>query len=154
MTSRATIDRFLGGHRFALVGVSSRPGDFSRMVLRELTRRGYEVVPVRPDLGEVEGVTAYARVQDVPGKLDGAILMTPPAATETVVRDCAQAGVQRVWMHRGAGAGAVSAGAVTFCREQGIEVVEGECPLMFLSGAGFVHRAHGAWRRLWGSYPR
>ena len=31
--------------------------------------------------------------------------MTPPAATDQVVRECADAGVKRVWMHRGAGRG-------------------------------------------------
>jgi len=85
--------------------------------------------------------------------VDGALLMTPPAATEQVVRDCVEAGVARVWMHRGAGRGAVSPAAVAFCRERGIAVVEGACPFMFLPGAGLVHRAHGALARLFGRHP-
>ena len=79
--------------------------------------RGYEVVPVHPQLASVEGVPCARRVQDVTPPVAGALLMTPPAATETVVRDCAEAGVRRVWMHRGAGRGAVSEAAVAWCRE-------------------------------------
>jgi hypothetical protein len=60
-----------------------------------------------------------------------------------VVKDCAEAGIRRVWMHRGVGAGAVSPRAVAFCHEHGLSVVEGACPYMYLPGAGLVHRVHG-----------
>jgi len=79
--------------------------------------------------------------------------MTPPAATDAVVRECAEVGLRRVWMHRGAGRGAVSPAAVAFCREQGIEVVDGACPFMFLPGTGFGHRVHRFFLRLAGHFP-
>jgi predicted CoA-binding protein len=79
--------------------------------------------------------------------------MTPPAATDQVVRDCSQAGVTRVWMHRGAGRGAVSPAAVSYCHEHGIAVVAGACPFMFLPAAGFAHRAHAFFARLFGGHP-
>jgi hypothetical protein len=151
MTDRASIDSFLAGKRIAVVGVSARAGDFSRMVWKELAERGYDVVPVRPDRAEVDGRPAFARVQDIPGHVDGALLMTAPAATDAVVHDCADAGIDKVWMHRGVGPGAVSAAAVAFCRERGMTVIPGECPMMFL-GAG-LHRVHGRWRTLAGTYP-
>ena len=53
----------------------------------------------------------------------GALVMTRPEASEQVVRDCAEAGVPRVWLHRGIGPGAVSRAAVDFCRLRGIAVV-------------------------------
>jgi hypothetical protein len=74
--------------------------------------------------------------------------MTRAAQAEDVVRDCANAGVPRVWLHRGIGPGAVSAAAVALCREKGIAVVEGECPFMFLPSPGIAHRVHGFFRRL------
>jgi predicted CoA-binding protein len=154
MTELAMIDRFLAGKRFALVGVSAQSADFSRAVMRELIQHGYEVVPVNPSLTEpVEGQRPYARVQDVPDALDGAILMTAPAVTPQVVRDCAEAGLLRVWMHRGAGKGAVNADAVRFCKSEAIEVIAGECPLMFLSRTG-PHAVHATIRQAFGSYPR
>ncbi len=153
MTDSAFIKDFLAQRRLALVGASTHEKDFSRVVMRELIAHGYDVVPVRPGATEIEGRPAYARLQDVPGALGGAIIMTPPEATAQIVHDAANAGVPRVWMHRGAGRGAVDPGAVAFCREQGIAVVVGECPLMFV-GDESVHRIHGAARRAAGSYPR
>jgi len=153
MTQLAAIERFLSGRRLALVGVSAQPEDFSRLVLQELQRHGYDVVAVNPKLDALDGTRAYGRVQDVPGPLDGAILMTSPRVTSDVVRDCAAAQVPRVWMHRGAGRGAVSDEAVRFCEDHGIEVIAGECPMMFLSGAE-PHATHAALRCTFGSYPR
>lgn len=148
------IDNFLSLRRIAVVGVSRDPRNFSVAILRELSRSGYDVVPVNPHATEIEGLPCYARVQDIFPPVDGAVLMTSPALTEEVVRDCAYAGINHVWMFRGAGDGAVSLSAVAFCWERGIEVVPGECPLMFLPRRGFIHALHGFVRRIKGSYPR
>lgn len=146
-------NEFLGQRRLAVVGVSRDPRDLSRTLFNELRARGYDVVPVHPTLESVDGVACARRLQDVHPRIDGAILMTPPLVTDSVVRDCAEAGVKRVWMHRGAGRGASSPVAVSYCRDHGISVVESACPFMFLPGAGFAHRAHGFLARLFGQHP-
>ena len=154
MTSMSVVaNDFLGQRRIALVGVSRDPRDLSRALFRELRGRGYDVVPVHPVLESVDGVRCARRLQELQPPVDGALLMTPPAATDDVVRDCAETGVRRVWMHRGAGRGSVSPAAVAYCREHGIAVVDGACPFMFLPQAGFVHRAHGFFARLFGHHP-
>lgn len=152
--SLETIQDFLAQKRIAMVGVSREPKEFSVMLFKELCRRGYDMVPVNPSATEVLGRRCFARVQDVQPPVDAAILMTSPAVSDAVVRDCAQARVRRVWMYRaGTHGGAVSDDAVVFCRAKGIEVVPGECPYMFFPKAGF-HRVHGFVRKLTGRYPR
>lgn len=139
---------FLRAKRIAVVGVSRRQGDFSRMMLRELAKRGYDVVGVHPTLKEAEGHACFARVQDVWPPPDAALLMTSPAITDLVVHDCAVAGVRQVWMHRGGGGGgATSEAAVAYCEAQGIHTVRDLCPFMALPGCGFAHRLHGYFRR-------
>lgn len=152
--SMQSIEDFLAQKRIAIVGVSREPRSFSAQLFAEFSRRGYDVVPVNPGAPEVLGRPCFPRVQDIQPAPDAALLMTSPAATEAVVRDCAQAGIRRVWMYRAAGAGAVSPAAIEFCRQQGIAVVPGECPYMFLPQAGALHRIHGLLRKLTGHYPR
>lgn len=143
------MSEFLARRRLAVVGVSRDPRSFSRAVFAELRRRGYEVVPVNPiGDGEVEGVPFVQRVQDVDPPAEAALLMTPPAVTTQVVKDCAEAGIRQVWMHRGVGSGSASPAAMAYCREHGIAVVADACPFMYLPKAGFVHRAHGWCRRV------
>lgn len=150
MASKRAIDSFLASRRIAVVGVSRNPKDFSRAVYRAFTERGYDAVPVNPAGGEVDGRRSARRVGEVQPRVEAAFLMTPPAATAQVVRECAEAGVKRLWMHRGAGQGAVSPEAVALCRDRGIEVVDGECPFMFLPDAGWFHGVHRFFRRLGG----
>ena len=151
--SLETIEDFLAQKRIAMVGLSRDRKDFSVMLFEELSKRGYDVVPVNPSAPELWGRHCFARVQDIQPPVDGALLMTSANVTDSVVSDCAEAGIRRVWMYRAAGQGAVSQKAVEFCRERGIEVVPGECPYMFMPANGF-HRIHGFVRWITGSYPK
>ena len=154
MATKATIDRFLSDRRLAVVGVSRDGKDFSRAVFRAFLERGYDAVPVNAGGGEAEGRACVRAMAEVRPPVEAALLLTPPAATFGVVKDCAEAGVKRVWMHRGAGRGAVSETAVSFCREHGMEVVDGACPFMFLPGTGAFHGLHRFALRLFGRLPR
>ena len=153
MSSMQMIQDFLGQKRLAVVGVSRQPKDFSLALFRELRKRGYDAVPVNPEAEQIDEQPCYARLQAVHPPVDGALLMTSPAATDQVVRDCADAGIKRVWMYRAAGDGAVSPAAVKFCEESGIAVIPGECPFMFFSGGGWFHHLHGFVRKITGAYP-
>jgi predicted CoA-binding protein len=152
--SLETIEDFLAQKRIAMAGISRDAASFSVKLFEELCRRGYDVVPVNPNTAEVQGRRCFARVQDIQPPVEAALLMTSPEATETVVNDCAEAGVRRIWMYRAGGKGAVSTKAVAFCRQQGIRVVPGQCPFMFLPDTAAFHRFHGLIRKVTGRYPR
>ena len=154
MTTLTQIEDFLGRKRLAVVGVSRDPKDFSRRLFQELKRREYDVVPVNPDVTEVDGLRCYAHVTDISPRVEGALLMTKPAITEQVVRECEAAGIRRIWMYRASGSGAVSAAAVSFCEATGMSVVAGECPFMFLPETPWFHRFHGFCHKLIGRYPQ
>jgi len=149
-----SIEDFLAQKRIAMVGISRAPKDFGAELFEELCRRGYEMVPVNPNASELLGRRCFARVQDIQPPVDAALLMTSPAVTDTVVRDCAEAGIRRVWMYGGFVPGAVSAQALEFCRAEGINVVPDQCPFMFLPNAEGGHRFHGFLRKITLRYPR
>lgn len=153
MSSTALVQDFLAQKRFAIVGLSRDTKHFSRALMREMQQRGYECVPVNPEAQEIEGSRCFARVQDVQPPVDSALLMTSSATTDKIVADCLEAGIKRVWMYRAGGEGAVNTNAIEFCCSRGIDVVPGECPLMFLGDAHWFHRVHGWVRKITGKYP-
>jgi hypothetical protein len=154
VTTRRQIDDFWQLKRIALVGRSRDPKHFSNDVWRELEQRGYDLVAVNPRASEIDGGHAFARLQDVQPPVEGALVMTPPRVTEQIVKDCVEAGIKHVWLHRGGGVGSVSPKAVEYAAENGLDVVVGHCPFMFLPGTPFFHRPHAWLKRLTGSYPR
>ena len=148
MSLRDDIDDFLKQRRLALIGVSRTEKDFTRVLYREFVRRGYDAVPVNPACEAIDGRPCFHRVQDISPPVDGALLLTPPSRTESVVMDCAQAGIPRLWMYRSLGKGAVSNRAVGFCKSKGLRVIAGYCPYMFWKDVPFFHRLHGFFVKL------
>lgn len=151
-TSLLTIRKFLSCKRIALVGLSRDPKHFSRAVFNELLNRGYDVVPVNPHSGEIDSHVCFPTAAGIKPPVEAALIMTPPAQSEDAVRDCLAAGVNRIWLHRGAGQGSVTPAAVKLCHQHHVELVEGECPFMYLPDTQWFHSMHGMIRKLTGSY--
>ncbi len=150
MPSKAVIDDFLAQKRIALVGVSRDSKQFANMVYRSLKGKGYRVYPVNPHAETLEGDRCYASPAELPERVDGALVMVAPAAAAEAVRQCADAGIRRVWL----GNSAVSEEAVALCRERGIAVVDGACPMMFAEPVGFGHACHRFIMRIAGKLPK
>jgi predicted CoA-binding protein len=154
ITQRSRVDEFLSQRRFAMAGVSRNPKDFSRLLFREFLKRGYDVIPVHPSCDEMEGQVCAPSIASIKPAVEGVLMMTSPLVTEALVRECVSAGVKRVWLYRAVGDGAFSPESVDFCNENGIDVVPGECPFMFLPGTPWFHRFHGLVKKITGTYPR
>lgn len=146
------VQEFLASRRIALVGLSRNPKDFSRMLDGQLRERGYEIVPVHPEGGERDGRTCFPRVSAIEPAVDAALVIVPPSSAEAVVRDCLDAGVRRIWFHRGAGNGSASPEALALCSSRGVTPVVDRCPMMALPGTSWPHRLHG-WFRSRGRRP-
>jgi predicted CoA-binding protein len=148
------IEEFLQRKRFAAIGVSRNPKDFTRTLFAEFRQRGYDVVPVNPHVSSIDDVPCFARLKDISPPVEGALLLTRPEISADIADQCIQAGVRQVWMYGASGAGAVSLRAIVACQLNGIGVIAGECPFMFLPHNGFPHRVHGFCRKVMGSFPR
>jgi predicted CoA-binding protein len=146
---------FLSKKRIAVTGVSRTPGSHgSNVVYRRLRERGYEVFAVNPNASVVEGDPSYHDLRAIPGGVDAVVIGTRPELAEETMRECAELGIQHVWMHRGPGAGSVSAAAAAYGRERGIAVIDGGCPCMFEPTADRGHKVMRALFTLTGAVPR
>jgi uncharacterized protein len=133
---------FLAHKRVAVTGVSrNRKSDHgSNTVYKRLRDRGYDVFAVNPNADEVEGDRAYKDLKSIPGGVEAVVIGTRPERAEDTMRECAELGINHVWMHRGPGAGSVSPAATQYGRQRGITVIDGGCPCMFGPTADFGHK--------------
>jgi predicted CoA-binding protein len=124
---------FLAQEHIAIAGVSRSNDSTANYIYRTMRDKGYSVYPINPNAEEVEGDLCFSNMQAVPEKLDGAIIVTSPEVSELVVEDCIEAKVPRVWMHNNTFMpSSVSDKATAACRDNGIVVIDGGCPLMFM----------------------
>jgi predicted CoA-binding protein len=132
---------FLANKRVAVTGVSRAPRQHgSNTVYKRLRERGYDVYAVNPNADTVEGDPAYPDLRSIPGGVDAVVIATAPERAEETMRECAELGIEHVWMHRSYGAGSVSGTATEYGREHGITVIDGGCPCMFNPTADFGHK--------------
>ncbi len=145
---------FLAQKRIAVAGVSRSANEAANLIYRKLRDSGYRVFAVNPRAESVEGDDCYPRLAAIPGGVDAVVIATHPAVAPAVVHECVDQGIGRVWMHRSFGQGSVSDEALALCREHGIRVIPGGCPLMFCSPVDVGHRCMRWWLRLTGSLPK
>jgi predicted CoA-binding protein len=134
------VEEFLAQRRIAVAGVRRAKSDAANLVYRKLKSAGYEVYPVNPNATEVEADRCYPDLASIPEGVDAVVIATRPEATERIVRECAAVGVHRAWIHRSFGKGSVSPVAVEFCRQNGIQVIAGGCPMMFCEPVDVAHK--------------
>ena len=77
----------------ALIGASAKPGKLGYILMRNLVE-GYpgELYPINPGETEIMGHLAYKRLQDVPRKIDLAVIALPTEVCVEAMRDCAEVG--------------------------------------------------------------
>jgi predicted CoA-binding protein len=132
---------FLADKRIAVTGVSRTPKTHgANNVYKRLRERGYQVFAVNPNTRQVEGDRSYPDLASIPGGVQAVVIGTRPQVAEATMRECAELGINHVWMHRGPGAGSVSDAATSYGRQHGITVIDGGCPLMFGPTADLGHK--------------
>lgn len=145
------ISKFQEDKKVAIVGASNKKDNFGRTLMVELSKKDYQVFPVNPKCKEVEGLTCASTVKNLPAEVQNVILAVPPSLTDEIIKQSIGTHVKRVWMIKGVGKGAYTESAHQLCRENGIEVVYGFCPMMFL-GEG-MHKFHFWLRKKFGKMP-
>ena len=90
------------GKVVAVVGASSDRRKFGNKAVRAFQCQGYHVVPVNPHESEIEGLTTYKSVLDVPGPIDMATFYVPPEIGESLIDEMAAKQIPEVWLNPGA----------------------------------------------------
>jgi predicted CoA-binding protein len=86
----------------AVVGASSDRNKFGNKALRAFQAEGYTVVPINPNEREVEGLTTYASVLDVPGAIDMATVYVQPEVGLRLLPEFEQKQIPEIWINPGA----------------------------------------------------
>ncbi len=110
----------------AVVGLSSNPMRPSYGVTEYMQSAGYRIIPVNPNETEVLGEKSYARLEDVPEKIDFVNVFRRAEEVPPVVESAIRVGAKVVWMQMGI----VNEQAAEKARAAGLVVVEDACILI------------------------
>ena len=88
-------------HTIAVVGLSDKPERDSYGVAAYMQSQGYRIIPVNPAVAQVLGEKSYARLQDVPEKIDLVDVFRRPDAVPEIVDAAIAVGAKVVWLQEG-----------------------------------------------------
>ncbi len=110
----------------AVVGLSSNPMRPSFGVTEYMQSAGYRIIPVNPNESEVLGEKSYARLEEVPEKIEIVDIFRRVEEVAPVVESAIRAGAKVVWMQLGI----AHTDAAERARAAGLAVVEDACILI------------------------
>jgi uncharacterized protein len=149
MNNIGTINDFLGASKIALVGISRNEKKFGNYAYKDLKSKGLNIVPIHSEMSSYDGDTCYKSIGDAEG-ITAVISVVNKSKTADVLREAKAAGINNVWIQQGTD----TPEAISFAEENKMDVVKGECILMFTSGDKFPHNFHRFFVKLFGAYPK
>jgi uncharacterized protein len=100
--NEASVTELLASSKtIAVVGLSSKPYRASFGVSEYLQSSGYRIIPVNPNETEVLGEKSYARLEDIPEKIDIVDIFRRSELVAEVVDAAIRIGARAVWMQMG-----------------------------------------------------
>ena len=112
-------------HTIAVVGLSSSRFRASYGVSQYMQSAGYRIIPVNPNEREVLGEKAYARLEDVPEKIDVVDVFRRPEFVPEIVDAAIRVAARAIWMQEGV----TDEAAAQHARDAGLFVIMDACIL-------------------------
>lgn len=126
INDQEAIDAILGKAKtIAVVGISSDATRASNSVSRYMQSHGYRIIPVNPNETSVLGEKAYARLEDVPHKIDLVNIFRRSDEAGQHVDEAIRIRASGVWLQEGV----IDEEAARRAQEAGLAVVMDRCIL-------------------------
>ena len=114
-----------GAKTIAMVGLSASRFRPSYGVSQYMQSAGYRIIPVNPNEREVLGEKAYARLEDVPEKIDIVDVFRRSEFVSDIVDAAIRVGARAIWMQDGV----ADESAAQRARAAGLFVIMDDCIL-------------------------
>ena len=108
-----------------VVGLSGRHSRPSFGVTEYMQSAGYRIIPVNPHETEVLGEKSYARLEDIPERVDIVDIFRRSEHVPEIIESAIRIGARAIWMQEGV----VQAEAAERARRAGLFVIEDSCIL-------------------------
>jgi predicted CoA-binding protein len=150
MITMQAINNFLSVKDIAIAGVSRDRKKFGFMVFHELKKKGYTTYPINPNTDSIDETRCYKSVSELPDSATSLYIVTPKATTLQIVKDAVAKGIKNIWIQQKSD----TPEALALAKDNGINLIHGECIIMFISPSESFHKFHRFMRKLFGGMPR
>jgi len=111
---------FMNSPTVAIIGASADRRKYGNKSVRAHVQQGYDVYPVNPKGGQIEGLEVYSSLSEVPvEQLDRVSLYVPPETGLQLLDEIAAKGCRELWLNPGS----ESEELIERARQRGLEPI-------------------------------
>lgn len=132
-------EMFLKQPVFGVIGLSRGQDDTAKTIYEKLASLGRTVYAIHPTETTVKSIPCYPDLQSVPRRVNALVIVTKPEHVAGILSQATQAEVSWIWMHKSFG-NSVNTYAVQLGRQNGLNIIDGGCPMMHLKPVDPAHR--------------
>jgi predicted CoA-binding protein len=148
--SKEMIRNFLATKTLAVAGVSRDPKKFGYTVLKDLEKKGFNVLPVNPETDLIDETKCYRSLSALPAGVDRLVIVTPKTGTLQVMKEALDKGIRDIWIQQHS----ETHEAIDFATENKLNLIYGKCILMFSEPVEGFHKFHRNILRFFGGVPK
>jgi hypothetical protein len=116
----------------AVIGASDDPEKYSYLAVKLLKEKGYRVFPVHPRIKQIEGISVYRSIEDVPEPIDTVSIYVSAEISSKIMEGILKKSPRRIIFNPGA----ENPDAQKKAANQGIKTLNG-CTLVLLKTGQF-----------------
>jgi predicted CoA-binding protein len=150
MNTLTDIQDFFSTKKVAVAGVSRNDKKFGTHVFKEFKKKGFDVIPINPNVDEIYGEKCFRNVNDIPEGFQSVVVVTNKEQTAEVVSQCIDKKVKNVWIQQMS----QTPEALDLIKDKNINLIANQCVMMFLEPVSGIHKFHGQIKKLFGKYPK
>lgn len=127
MTIKEVFEKYKTVAVFGMSKNSSKAANYVPTYLRE---QGYMIIPINPSATQIDGLTAYPNIADVPDRIEILNVFRPSEEALDVVKEAierhkAKGDIDLIWLQEGI----INDEAKAIALENGIEFIQDKCML-------------------------
>jgi predicted CoA-binding protein len=140
-------ESFWALHSFAFIGHSAVAA-FPLLSYRAAKKQGKKVFAIDPSAPVIDNDKCFAKLADLPEKVDAIVIEVPPRETSQWIEQAAVAGITDVWIHMNRD----TPEALELAKKHAMNVRTGTCAVMYLSKGFSPHMIHGWIQKIRGKF--
>lgn len=152
MKSIEPINNFFNSQIFAVIGISRKEKNFGNYVYKQMKQRDFSLVPVHYELSTFYNDVCYNSINDAVKfrHCDAAVILVSKQNAIQAVTGCLNAGITNIWLQQGSESDEI----IELVSERKLNLIYGECIIMFLDKPGFGHQLHKFINKMIGIFPK
>jgi len=149
-TSRKSIETFLQGKRIAVAGVSRNPKKFGHVVFEDLKKKGFQLYPINPGTDIIDEQPSFHSVNALPIDVKHLLIVTHRDKTMGILQEAINKGIDNIWIQQMSD----SHEALDYLKDKRINLVSGQCILMWTEPVTGFHKFHRTLKSIFGALPK